>query len=146
MRPLNLTVCAGVHPALYEPRLASWTSAGLVSGVASCSLQSLSGSFAEADCRFADGTSWLSSRLDEVLRRERYETVTLAALRTDGLSADHRLIQLEAGALDAMRRKFLAVDVRLRAVTVAVARPGAAFVQEAFSPMWNLHLLINIAT
>ncbi len=141
MSPLNLTVCAGVHPALYEPHLAAWASAGLISGVASCSLQSLSGSFAEADCRFADGTSWLESRLDEVLRRERYETVTLVVLRTDGLSADPRLIQLEAGALDAMRRKFLAVDVRLRAVTVAVARPGAAFAQEAFSPMWDLHLL-----
>ena len=141
MKLLNLTICAGAEPALYEPHLVSWASAGLLSGVVSCSLQSLSGSFAEADCRFADGTSWQTSRLDEVLGRERYRTVTLAALRTEGLSADRRLLELEAAALDAMRSKFLAVDVRLRAVTVAAARSGAVFTDEAFSPLWDLHLL-----
>ncbi len=136
-----LTVCSGVNPEPYEQSLSAWAKAGLLSGVVSCSLESLVKSSTRAACRYADSNSWRTGRLDEVLSRERYEAVTFAVLRAERLGAWGTQYELESAACESIKAKFVPGEVLLRAVTVGAADPDAVAIPEAFSPMWDLHLL-----
>ena len=124
--------------------LKGWSDAGLLGRVLLCSRDLLAGRSNTTVCEGNISGQWAETEFPQALYQARLKWLVIASLRPQlpvpGPAATQAYTD-EERSLGNIRERFRAVDCEMRSVTVSVLGAESSVGYDAFSPIWDLHLV-----